>query len=97
LNIEVHIGIVPIHAPLTFLWVSSLSTDKALEDSLFSAFFRGLGCFVNDRWGSTSGQNKGGRYLSQSYSSLIRNINLNRKKKFSWGSRALGLRMAPVL
>jgi hypothetical protein len=37
------------------------------------------------------------RYLSQSSGSLIGNINLNREKEFSWGSRALGLRMAPIL
>ena len=43
-------GIAPIRVPLTFLWLSSLSTDKPLEDTLFSDFFRGLGCFVNNRW-----------------------------------------------
>jgi hypothetical protein len=37
------------------------------------------------------------KYLSQGGSSLIGNINLNRKKKISWGNRALELRMAPVL
>jgi hypothetical protein len=50
---------MPVRAPLTFLWLSSLSTDSVLEDTLFSPFFRGLGCFVNDRWGGTLGQNKG--------------------------------------
>lgn len=54
---ERRIGDASFRVPLTFLWLSSLSTDKPLEDTLFSAFFRGLGCFVNNRWGSMPGQN----------------------------------------
>lgn len=32
--------------------------DNDLEDSLFSAFFRELGWFVNNRWGGRLRQNK---------------------------------------
>jgi metallophosphoesterase superfamily enzyme len=67
--------------------------DRGL--SLFSAFFRGLGCFVNNRWAARCRQITE-EYLSQSSSSLIGDIHLNREEKFSEGSRAPELCMDPI-